>query len=129
MKTPTIALLLLLCLRAYSQEFDLRQQRSATISNVVYTITYELKSATNFWQPIAHGPKYYECTATVTRGSNRIGQFETRWSAQGCFDDWPVILVGRALGWERYPDGSAGTGRHWRTAGQRLVPELDESAP
>jgi hypothetical protein len=105
-----------------------QQERTLTVSNVTYTVRYELKSTNQFSVPLTSplGQPHYECTATITAGTNKVGVIETQWTQDGCFEDMPLMLVGRALAWKRYPNNSAGQGLHWVVGGAAMWSEKDE---
>jgi hypothetical protein len=105
-----------------------KQDRTLTVSNVTYTVRYDLKSTNQFSVPLTNplGKPHYECTATISVGTNRVGAIETQWTEEGCFEDMPLMLVGRALSWKRYPNNTAGQGLHWVVSGPAMWAEKDE---
>ncbi len=117
------------CCMATAQEAspDAHQERTLTVSNVLYTINYTLKSTTLFSVPATNPPgqPHYDCTATICAGTNKVGVIETKWTKNGCFEDSPMLLIGRALNWERYPLDSAGKGLHWVVEGPAMSSEPD----
>jgi hypothetical protein len=122
------AMLLAWAASAYSQtDLSTNQQRTITVSNVTYTINYALKSTKFYMVPltIPPGQPHYACMATVFVGTNKVGVLETEWTENGCYEDSPMMVVGRSLGWTRFPNNSAGPGRHWRISGAAMYTEED----
>jgi|GEM_PF-5866914 len=105
-----------------------KQERTIEVSNIIYTVSYHLKSTNAYSVPLTNplGQPHYDCTATIHAGTNRIGVIETQWTKDGCFEDSPMLLVGRALDWKRYPNNSAGTNLHWVVKGPAMWAEPDE---
>ena len=96
------------------------QYRTIAVSNVTYTIRYELKSTNSFMRPLTNpiGQPHYDCTATIWNGTSRLGILPTQWTERGCFEDDPMMLVGRTLAWKCFPPDSAGKGMHWVISGE-----------
>jgi hypothetical protein len=109
------------------------QKRSITVSNVLYGILYDVHSMDGFsipatWPP---GEPHYGCTvrvyaisSDVTKASKHVAEFEAQWTKEGCWEDDPLMVVGRALKWTRYP--SNGKGYHWMCKGPAMWMEPDE---
>ncbi len=103
------------------------QERSVTVSNVFYVVKYRLKSTSLYSVPLTNplGQAHYGCTATIYGGTNKVGVIETQWTKEGCFEDSPMLLLGRVLAWTRYPNESAGKGLHWVVSGPAMWVEPD----
>jgi hypothetical protein len=103
------------------------QERTVTVSNVLYVVRYALKNTQTYNVPLTNplGQAHYDCTATIHAGTNKVGVVETQWTPNGCFEDSPMLLLGRVLKWERYPDNSASPGHHWVVKGPAMWSEPD----
>lgn len=103
--------------------------RTVEVSNIVYTVIFNLKSTNVFSVPLTSPPgqPHYDCTATIYAGTNQVGVLDTQWTENGCWEDSPMLLVGRALAWTRYPNNSAGTNFHWVVKGAAMWAEPDET--
>lgn len=103
------------------------QERSVTVSNVTYVVKYLLHDTSFFTVPSTSPPgqPHYDCTATIYAGTNIVGVIETQWTGKGCREDDPILLLGRALKWTRYPNDSAGKGMHWVSSEVSIWAEPD----
>ena len=123
----TIILLSLVAGSALAEPPGINQERSITISNITYTVKYELKNPNIFSQPLTSplGQPHYDCKTRIFQGTNQIGIVDSQWTKGGCFEDSPMILVGQALNWKRFPNDSAGPGMHWVISGPAMWQEKD----
>ena len=136
MKTmKIITLFLALTLSALAQPNE-NQSRTVVVSNQTYLIQYHLKNPAHSWVPAIVGPTqpHYDCVATVwlIGGSSPLvigSPIDTQWTEKGCFEDSPMLVIGAALKWERYPNNSAGDGMHWRIRGGAMFTESDKEFP
>lgn len=106
---------------------DPKQERTLVVSNITYTVRYELKDTGTYSVPLTSplGQPHYDCTATIYFGTNLVGAIEMQWTKDGCFEDSPMLLIGRALAWKRWPNDSAGKGMHWVVSGPAMWAESD----
>lgn len=110
-----------------ASDISTTQERVLVVSNVTYTVRYELKSTSFYSVPATSPPgqPHYDCVATILSGTNKVAAIETQWTKDGCFEDSPMLLIGRALAWKRYPNNSAGKGLHWVVKGPAMWAEKD----
>lgn len=127
MKTLSLNLIAAALLVSGADFPNKHQERALVVSNITYTVRYDIKSTNSFFTPATYPPgqPHYECVATIFSGTNRVGVIETQWTKDGCFEDSPILLIGRALGWKRYPNNSAGSGLHWVVKGPAMWAESD----
>lgn len=117
---------------ANAGELASHQERTLIVSNVLYVVKYDLKSTAHYSVPLTNplGQPHYPCKTTVwIGGTNRISSVDSEWTENGCFEDSPMLVIGAALAWTRYPNNSAGEGTHWRIRGGAMFTESDKENP
>jgi hypothetical protein len=124
-KSKLIIFSIFLCNLCSAQEIH---ERSLIVSNNTYVIKYYIKNSSFFTVPATNPPgqPHYACMAVISCGTNEIAKIETDWTQDGCWEDNPMMLVGRALQWTRYPNDSAGKGRHWVCKGPAMWTDSDD---
>jgi len=113
----------------FGDEPKSHQERTLIVSNVLYVVKYDLKSTTHYSVPLTNplSQPHHPCKTSVwVGGTNRISTVDSDWTEKGCFEDSPMLVIGLALAWKRYPNNSAGAGMHWRVDGAAMWAESDD---